>query len=122
MTPRAVLSCTFAVGLAACAPAPDFHPIVAGGDPGRGRAALERYECGVCHVIPGVRGARGYVGPSLADYRLRVYIAGKYPNLPDVLVRWIRDPPALAPESAMPDVGVSDEEARDMAAYLYAPR
>ena len=122
MQTRAGLACTLAFGLAACAPGPDFEPIVAGGDAQRGRVALEHYECGVCHVIPGVRGARGQVGPSLEDYRLRVYVAGKYPNMPDMLVQWIRDAPALAPESAMPDVGVSEQEARDMAAYLYAQR
>lgn len=99
---------------------PDYQPQVAQGDAARGLLALQRYECGVCHLIPGVRGARGYVGPALEAYSRSVYVAGKYPNTPDVLVRWIMDAPALAPETAMPAMGVSRAEAQDMAAYLYA--
>jgi cytochrome c2 len=119
---RAIVAVTAgALSLGACSPAPDADFRVAGGDPRRGRDALERYGCGACHVIPGVRGARGRVGPVLDDYVSRVYIAGKYPNAPDVLVAWIRNAPALSPESAMPDVGVTEGDARDMAAWLYAP-
>jgi cytochrome c len=104
----------------ACGPSPQDPPRVAGGDAERGRVALERYACGACHVVPGVRAARGRVGPVLADYGRRVYVAGKYPNEPDLLIAWIRNPPALSPESAMPDVGVTADDARDIAAYLYA--
>jgi cytochrome c1 len=117
-TARATLAAA-TIACAACAPAPEDPPRVAGGDPNRGRAALERYACGACHVIPGIRGAHGRVGPVLAEYARRVYVAGKYPNEPDVLIAWIRDPPALSPESAMPDVGVTAVDARDIAAYLY---
>jgi cytochrome c2 len=115
---RAILAAA-AVACAACGPAPKDPPRVAGGDPERGRTALERYACGACHVIPGVRGARGRVGPVLDQYARRVYVAGKFPNEPDVLIAWIRDAPTLAPESAMPDVGVTADDARDIAAYLY---
>lgn len=76
-------------------------------------------ECGVCHVIPGVRGSRGRVGPSLEAYSRRLYVAGKLPNSPDILAAWIRDPPAMAARTAMPAVPMSDADARDMAAYLY---
>ncbi|MGH8608961.1 MAG: c-type cytochrome [Gammaproteobacteria bacterium] len=93
-----------------------------GADPEAGRAAIERYDCGVCHTIPGVRGARGLVGPPLDAFRHRVYIAGKFANRKEILERWIRDPPALAPETAMPNLGVEEQEARDMAAYLYRLR
>lgn len=93
---------------------------VAGGDAIRGKIALEQYECGVCHVIPDIRGARGAVGPPLAGYARNVYIAGKYPNQPERLVHWIIDPPSLAPKTAMPAIGVTEPEARDMAAYLYS--
>lgn len=94
-------------------------PTVRGGDPERGRVALARLECGVCHVIPGVRGVQSHVGPPLDHFRHRVYVAGKFPNTPEVLVRWLIDPPSLAPETAMPAMGVTEAEARDMAAYLY---
>jgi cytochrome c2 len=106
--------------LCACADEPSYDPEVPQGDPQRGRAALAEFECGVCHAIPGVAGAHGMVGPPLDSIRRNVYIAGKFPNAPDTLVRFIVDAPALAPETAMPNVGVPEPRARDMAAYLYS--
>ena len=75
--------------LFACAPGRDYVPRVVDGDADRGREALARYECGVCHVIPGVADAVGNVGPALSHYSRRSYVAGKFPNEPDTLVRWI---------------------------------
>ena len=105
--------------IAGCAEESGFRPRVEHGDADRGRALLSQYECGVCHVIPGVPGARGLVGPPLDTYARRPYIAGKLPNVPEMLVRWIPDAPSLAPRTAMPAIPVSPQEARDMAAYLY---
>jgi cytochrome c len=105
--------------LAACAQREREVPAVPGGDADRGRAALVAHGCGACHRIPGIPAARGTVGPPLADFRERLYIAGLEPNVPDKLVAWIRDAPAVRPGTAMPDLDVSDAEARDMAAYLY---
>ena len=92
---------------------------VAGGDAERGRAALASYGCGGCHTIPGVAGARARVGPPLTNFADRHYVAGKLANQPEHLVRWIRDPQAVSPGTAMPDLGVTEPAARDMAAYLY---
>lgn len=93
---------------------------VTGGIPSRGKIAIGRYGCGACHAIPGVWGANGQVGPDLASLVLRTEIAGSYPNDPEVLVRWLMDPQALRPGSGMPDQGVTEADARDIAAYLYA--
>lgn len=90
-----------------------------GGNADRGKVALRAYGCGTCHTIPGIRGARGLVGPSLAETGQRVYVAGVLPNEPENMVRWILDPPAVDPRTAMPKVGVSDQDARDMAEYIY---
>lgn len=98
------------------------HVTVAGGNADRGRLAVESYGCGACHVIPGVPGARGLTGPPLNSFARHVYIAGELPNEPELLVRWIRDPPSLAPQTAMPNLGVSEATARDIAAYLYELR
>ena len=38
---------------------------------------------------------------------------------PDNLIRWIMDPRAIELGTAMPDVGVDEAVARDMAAYLF---
>lgn len=105
--------------LVACTPGRDYEPRVTGGDVERGREAMARYECGVCHVIPGVPDAVGKVGPALDDYSQRSYVAGKFPNDPETLVRWIIDAPAMAPQTAMPAIAMSERDARDMAAYLY---
>ena len=92
---------------------------VPGGDAERGRTALIEHDCGVCHVIPDVPGARGKVGPPLASFARHPYIAGKFPNTPDVLVRFIPDAPSMAPATGMPAIAMTDAQARDIAAYLY---
>lgn len=109
-----------AAGAAACRdPGVTPRVAVAGGEPGRGRALVGGYGCGGCHIVPGVPGAVGRVGPSLANFAGRAYLAGSLPNAPDTLVRWLRDPQALRPGTAMPDLAVSERDARDLAAYLY---
>lgn len=98
------------------------HLRIAGADAERGREAIVRYGCGTCHSIPGVRGARGLVGPPLDAFGQRSLIAGQLPNRPAVLIRWILDPPALVPDTGMPAMGVTASDARDIAAYLYSLR
>jgi mono/diheme cytochrome c family protein len=88
----------------------------------RGKRALEQYACATCHVIPGVTGATVPVGPSLRDLASRSYLAGVLPNTSDNLVRWVREPQAVKPGTAMPDLGVSERDARDMAAFLEGQR
>ena len=90
-----------------------------GGDVARGRAAIRTYGCGSCHTIPGVSGANGLVGPPLAGIGKRVYVAGVLQNTPQNLVRWVSDPKAVDEKTAMPNLGVTERDARDIAAYLY---
>lgn len=92
---------------------------VPGGDPSRGKRRLVAYGCGSCHVIPGVSAADGLVGPPLTDFAARTFVAGRLQNRPVHLIRWIRDPQAVNPGTAMPDLGVTEQDARDIAAYLY---
>lgn len=91
-----------------------------GGDPTRAPALIRRYGCAGCHTISGIPGGDGQVGGSLEDLRKRVYIAGVVGNSPDNLIQWIVAPRAFAPRTAMPTTGISEAEARDVAAYLYA--
>jgi cytochrome c len=86
----------------------------------RGRLLLAQYQCGSCHTIPDVQAARGRTGPTLTAFGRRSYIAGQVPNGPEHLVRWIVAPAALVPGTTMPAMGVSPEDAHDMAAYLLA--
>lgn len=102
---------TTAIGQPAV-PVPDGDPLV-------GKALLETYACVTCHAIPGVRGPNTYVGPPLTAWAEREYIAGALPNQPEHLIDWIVNPQEIEPGTAMPTIGVSPEEARDMAAYLY---
>lgn len=90
------------------------------GNAERGRGVLEQFECGACHRIPGVRGPQGQVGPSLEHFAQRAYVAGRFENSPDVVARWVLDPPAMKPATAMPDLGLTEAEARDVAAYLHS--
>ncbi len=108
-----------ALMLAACAEGGQPPRKVAGGDPEQGLRLIEQYQCGACHAIPGAAGAQGTSGPSLDHFGRSSYIAGRIPNLPEALVPWLVDPPAMKPGTLMPAMGVSESEARHMAAYLY---
>jgi len=96
--------------------------MISNADAGRGRAAIRRYGCGSCHSIPGITGADGLVGPPLGQIASRVYIAGVLPNEPENMIRWIQNPPAVDEKTAMPNMGVTARDARDIAAYLYTLR
>jgi mono/diheme cytochrome c family protein len=87
-------------------------------DPQRGRLALGQYGCVTCHRIPGVVGANAPVGPPLDGIGSQAFIAGILPNTPANMERWLRDPQRFSPHNAMPGLGVSERDARDMAAYL----
>jgi cytochrome c1 len=93
---------------------------VPGGDASRGRQAISAYGCGACHVVPGVVGARGLVGPPLNSFAHRAFVAGSLPNTPTNLVRFIQLPQSIRPGSAMPNLDVAEPDARDIAAYLYS--
>ena len=90
-----------------------------GGQPSRGKDVIRRYGCSSCHTIPGVEGARGQVGPSLEGIASRAYLAGKLPNTPANMIKWIREPQEVQPGTAMPELGVTEQDGKDIAAYLY---
>lgn len=92
------------------------------GDVEAGRVALVTYGCHACHTIPGVPGANSLVGPPLIGWAERAYIAGALPNQPNHLVAWIQYPQAIEPGTAMPNLGVTEEDAVNMSAYLYTLR
>ena len=95
---------------------------VAGGAAGKGRAAIDRYGCASCHTIPGISAPEAFVGPPLDHIARRVYIGGVLTNTRENMVRWIMDPPAIDPRTAMPNLNVTDQDARDIAGYLYTLR
>ena len=92
------------------------------GDPARGRAIIATgvHGCAACHTIPGIRFPAGIVGPPLGGLAQRGFIAGELPNRTDVLVAFLQNPPALVPQTGMPNVGLTLEQAQHIAAYLYS--
>lgn len=110
---------TACVVLAGCGD-DDLRTPFAGGDKAIGKQLVTQYQCGSCHRIKDVPGAAGEAGPDLEKFGRKSYIAGGIPNVPDNLIRWLDNPQAMKPGTLMPDVGVSPEEARHMAAYLYS--
>jgi len=93
-----------------------------GGDATLGKQAMTKYGCGSCHIIPGIEGAVGRVGNPLLGFGDRSDIAGVAGNTPDNLIKWIQRPQDLNPASKMPYLGVTEKDARDIAAYLYTLR
>lgn len=106
------------LGLAGCGD-DERAKSVSGGDAERGRLLLRQYGCGSCHSIPGVAAATANVGPPLDGVARRVYLGGVVPNTRENMASWIRDPQRYDPLTAMPDMQVPEQEARDMVAYLY---
>lgn len=83
-----------------------------------GKKAIEKYGCGSCHTIPGVKEADALVGPPLTHFRERSFIAGQLANTEENLARWVRNPQDVEPGTAMPNLNVSPEDAQNIAAYI----
>jgi cytochrome c2 len=107
--------------LAACngRPLRATSDFVAGGNPQAGWQAVQDYGCHTCHHIPGIPGPEAYVGPPLEEWASRSYIAGSLSNTPENLMEWIRFPQDIEPGTAMPDLGVTEDAAQDISAYLF---
>jgi len=73
-------------------------------------------------MVPGIPGAKGLVGPPLDHIASRAYVAGTLRNTPDNLRAWVQHPQRIHHPSAMPEMGMSDQDARDVSAYLYTLR
>jgi cytochrome c len=92
---------------------------VRGGDPQLGRQPIVSYGCNACHVVNGIGKATGRVGPKLQDIDAQIYLGGVIPNTAENMVRWIMFPQEINPLSAMPNMDVTEQDARNIAAYLY---
>lgn len=113
---KALTIVALSVTLAACSP--KRPPAGVQGDPARGKIAVTQYACQSCHLIAGVPGSKVYVGRPLSDMGRRKVLAGAVPNDQAGLVRWIRDPQSVDPNTAMPNMGVSERDALDISAFL----
>ncbi len=109
-------------GLAACDGPPDRSPTLGDADLQRGRQLVVDKGCVACHSFPDVAWPRGALGPALEHFAHQGLIAGQLPNQPGVLMQFVRDAPALVPGTAMPAIPMTDQEARDVTAYLLQRR
>lgn len=117
MASRAPALC-LALMLAACDGPPDRRPTVGDADVKRGRQLVIDKGCVACHAFPDVKWPRGGLGPSLENFGKQGLIAGRLPNQPGVLMRFVRNAPAEMPGTAMPAIPMTDQEALDVSAYL----
>ena len=110
--------------LSACSGMPHEQEVrrLTGGDPYRGRDLIRGYGCDSCHTIPGIHTADANVGPPLVNVARRVYLAGHIENTPANMMQWIQHPQAFDQKTAMPEMGVTPEDSRDITAYLYTLR
>src|SRR5256714_1316578 len=93
-----------------------------GGNPSRGKELVGYYGCNACHTITDVAGPRGKAGPPLDGVAERGFLAGELPNTSQNMQRWIREPHSVEPKTAMPDMGVTEQDAKDITAFLYTLR
>jgi cytochrome c2 len=124
---RTLLLLTLAVACSrAETPAPPPPPAAAqlvAGDPERGRALVPQYACNACHIIPGTTGPQGSLAPTLAGLASRPTISyGAVQNTPANLRQFIQNPSSLNPQSAMPPIGLPDNDAQDITAFLVTLR
>jgi len=97
-----------------------FVPLAAqAADPDAEAKGIMAGQCSSCHTIPGVPGAFGDIGPSLKGMAARPTIAAKLPNNDANMVRWLMHPQQVLPGTQMPDLGLTDAQARKIAAYLH---
>ncbi|QNM81872.1 c-type cytochrome [Sphingomonas sabuli] len=116
----ALMAVAVSMTLAACKPVPDDKVLPDDASVARGRAIVERVQCGACHQMPGIDWPRGELGPSLENYGDRALVAGTLPLTPDTLARFIRNAPEAKPGTVMPAMPLTPREARDVAYYLLA--
>ncbi len=125
MSSKSIFAVSFAlsaIALSGCGNANQrqhMADVTTGGNASRGAQKIQHYGCGSCHIIPGISGASGLAGPPLSGIANRIYIAGVLQNTPDNMVRWIENPKAVDEKTVMPNLGVTHNDAGDIAGYLY---
>jgi cytochrome c oxidase subunit 2 len=85
----------------------------------RGRELFLSLPCTGCHTIQGTT-ARGKVGPELTHVASKKSIAGGLLSPVDEanLSKWLKNPPAVKPDTKMPNLNLSDQQITDLVQYL----
>ena len=121
---KTAIALSLAVLLTACSPerpagAEAGAAAQPAGNAGNGRKLIDQYSCISCHMIPGIEGPHGSMGPTLEAFSRRPAIAGRIPNRPDTIAAYLQNPQAVDPQNRMPPLGITEAEARDITAYLF---
>ena len=122
LVPVVLLACAISSSACRNSKAVREAEMITGGDVARGESAINRYGCAACHTIPGIDTATATVGPPLTQVAVRQYLAGHLTNSPGNMIKWIQHPQLIDPNNAMPELDVIDQDAKDIAAYLYTLR
>lgn len=94
-----------------------------GPDYATGEKLFQTKGCVACHALYALNAPKGMVGPNLANVGARSYIAaGTLENSNENLARWIRNPQAIKKGVLMPNLGVTETEAKALVAFLRAHR
>ncbi len=117
LIPRALRALLVAL-IGSTASAQENIPPLAPGSASHGAELIAEKGCGACHMIPGITGANGLVGPPLNLMGRRIFVAGLLRNTPQNLAAWVFEPQRFVPGNAMPSTGLTESEALDVAAYL----
>jgi cytochrome c oxidase subunit II len=79
--------------------------------------------CVGCHSLVAYNAPKGLLGPNLANVGARSYIgAGTLRNTDENLAHWIRFPQEVKHGVLMPNLGVTEEEAKALVAFLRTHR
>jgi len=119
---KSLVSIPLLFALLGCKQPPDRQHFTTRSNAERGLEIIQSVGCAACHTIPGVRWPKGRVGPPLDGFAAQGLIAGRAPNRPEILAKFVRNAPAVVPQSGMPPMPLTPEESRDVAAYLYTLR
>jgi cytochrome c oxidase subunit 2 len=94
--------------------APAEDPLVA-----QGQKLFLMKGCVGCHSLVAYNAPKGLLGPNLANVGARTYIAaGTLPNTDENLAHWIRVPQDVKHGVLMPNLGVTEDEAKALVAFL----
>jgi putative membrane protein len=122
LVPVVMLACAILTSACISSRSVKEAEMMTGGNVARGVPAIGKYGCAACHTIPGIETATATVGPPLTHVAVRQYLGGHLTNSPGNMIKWIQHPQLIDPKNAMPELDVTDQDAKDIAAYLYILR
>ncbi|PWU18638.1 MAG: cytochrome c oxidase subunit II [Candidatus Rokuibacteriota bacterium] len=86
-----------------------------------GKDVFGKSACVGCHTIAGT--SAGQIGPDLTHFASRKTFAGSLMgSTPENLIKWIENPDHMKPGARMPNLGMTADQSKALAAYLLSLR